>query len=251
MSDTSRANFDPNDLKGLILIRSTDKITGEYYFAIASYELDRIRSALRKVPKGLEEHVVDMAAQMQKWKEAREMQGDFSPRTLTFAFIAKDSIDSYILADDIDEYNAESMTNLENFMNFAHDFAESYLSKYRGQQTVKNREKGTEKATIYEIPEKYRLQSLVNLFRQLVAATKANDPIAQLDAEDNLHNFVANPSLSYHVNEIIRLTASKIPDKNKLILMQSAIIDSLVKEDYSTAASLHKSYTGLTDMKLS
>lgn len=251
MSDASNAKFDPKNLKGLLLIRSKDAVTNKNYFAIASYDLDRIRSTLKKAPQGLEDTILDMADQMQRWREIREMQGDITPRTLTFAFIVEDSIDSYILADDIDEYDGPSMKNLDEFLNYADSFAKSYLSNYRRQQAVKNRDKVTENVTIYDIPEQYRVQSLVNLSLQLVAAAKANDPLAQIETDEKIRHFVSNPDLMYHVNNIVALASSTSRERDKLMMMQCAIIDSLIKEDYSTAASLHKSYTKLTNMKLS
>lgn len=231
---------DPNNLVGLLLVISEDAVKGRHYFGLVSHDMGKISSALKKVPEGLEQVVIDGAAEMARMQAAFEKEGQSIG--LLVAYRVDGHVTDYILVDDIDEYNTPSVSSFREFNNYVLNMASQYLSAYAEQQA---RKQGSTTANIYDLPQKYRLRALLNLSKQLLKAVDKNDPIAQIRLEDMLYAFVPNPTLHYHVKEITNIASLPSKERGKLALIQCAIIDAIIQEDYSLAGSLNRVYTNI------
>lgn len=230
----------PDNLVGLLLVISEDAVKGRYYLGLISHDMGKISSALKKVPEGLEQVLIDRAAEMARMQAAFEKEG--KSLGLFVAYAVDGHFMDYILIDDIDIINALPVGSIEEFNYYTESIINKYLSAYAEQQEGKQ---NNATLNIYELPQKYRLRALLNLSNQLLEAVDKNDPIAQIRLEDMLYAFVPNPTLHYHVREITNIASLPSKERGKLALIQCAIMDAIIQEDYSLAGSLNRVYANI------
>lgn len=242
MYEPSKLKGNPDNLTGLLLITAQEVGTGLNYFSIIAQEYQRMLSAVKGVPKELENIIANSA------KRTEEFARDFNERNSSLKFrglyglggAINIPISSHIFPrEDIDEYDMGLAQNYKQFIDNCTFVGASYFTKYDSQQRAK-KEESSAVSTIYDTSHKQILQSLLRLSARLNIAVSANDPHAQLEAESLLHDFAPSTMFTYSINQIIELASSTKSGNSDITVLHCRIVDAVVREEYMLAHHLQK-----------
>jgi hypothetical protein len=240
MLDPEKLRTSYEDLAGLLIIISENKKSGTFFYSVTSGEKDKIKDVFRGVEPNIEERIDEALNYLESQQKSKMGNTENTRWILNFETIVQ--FEYKVMSNDIDYYFGKGHKNLTQFGSYASVIGDEYFKMYENQiKSVPKYKKIP--FDIFEIAPDWRFKYLIMLSENLISAVKANNPNAQLAAEDNFYRFAPSEIFKPQLDEISSITHKNLRRMPIDVLTQVAIIDSISREDYKLVASLNDSYS--------